>query len=75
MDTTLTVVLGIVAMLLPIVVGRLVWKRFDQYFGKNDEAYMDTLEYFLKKLGFTILVAFIVLWMGMSLVFSGSPTY
>ena len=43
MDTTLTVVLGIVAMLLPLVVGRLVWKRFDQYFGRNDEAYMDTL--------------------------------
>jgi hypothetical protein len=53
----------------------LVWKRFDQYFGRNDEAYMDTLEYFLKKLGFTILVAFILLWIGISLVFSGSPNY
>ncbi len=73
MDNTLTVVLGIVAMLLPLVAGRLVWKRFDQYFGRNDEAYMDTLEYFLKKLGFTILVAFILLWIGISLVFSGSP--
>ena len=75
MDTTLTVVLGIVAMLLPLVVGRLVWKRFDQYFGRNDEAYMDTLGYFLKKLGLTILIAFILLWIGISFVFSGSPNY
>jgi hypothetical protein len=75
MDTTFTVVLGIIAMLLPLFVGRLVWKRFDQYFGRNDQAYMDTLEYFLKKLGGTILVAFIILWIGMSLVFSGSPNY
>jgi hypothetical protein len=75
MDTTLTVVLGIVAMLLPLVVARLVWKRFDQYFGRNDEAYMDTLGYFLKKLGFTILIAFILLWIGISFVFSGSPNY
>jgi hypothetical protein len=73
MDSTFTVALGIAAMLLPLVVGRLVWKRFNQYFGRNDEAYMNTLEYFLKKLGFTILVAFIVLWIGISLVFSGSP--
>ena len=72
MDSTFTVVLGIVAILLPLVVGRLVWKCFDQYFGRNDEAYMDTLEYFLKKLGFTILIAFILLWIGVSLVFSGS---
>jgi cytochrome b subunit of formate dehydrogenase len=75
MDTTLTVVLGIVAMLLPLVVGRLVWKRFDQYFGRSDEAYMDTLEYFLKKISFTILIAFILLWIGISFVFSGSPNY
>ena len=75
MDTTLTVVLGIVAMLLPLVVGRLVWKRFDHYFGRNDEVYMDSLEYFLKKIGFTILIAFILLWIGISLVFSGSPNY
>lgn len=75
MDTTFTVLLGIVAMLLPLVVGRLVWKRFDQYFGRNDEVYMDSLEYFLKKIGFTILVAFILLWIGISLVFSGSPNY
>jgi hypothetical protein len=72
MDNTFTIIFGIVAMLLPLVVGRLVWKRFDQYFGRNDEAYMDTLEYFLKKTGFTILVAFILLWIGISLVFSGS---
>ena len=75
MDTTVTVVLGIVAMLLPLVAGRLVWKRFDQYFSHNDEAYMDTLEYFLKKLGFTILVVFILLWIGISLVFSGSANH
>ena len=74
MDNTLTVILGIVTMLLPLVVGRLVWKRFDQYFGRGDEAYMDSLEYFLKKIGLTILVAFILLWIGMSLVFSGSAT-
>jgi hypothetical protein len=72
MDTTLTVVLGIVSMLLPLVVGRLVWKRFDGWFGRNDEAYMDSLEYFLKKIGFTILIAFILLWLGMGLVFNGS---
>ena len=72
MNTTLTVVLGIVAMLLPFIAGRLVWKRFDQHFGKNDEAYMDTLNYFLKKLGLTALVTFIVLWIGMGLVFNGN---
>ena len=72
MDTTLTVILGIVAMLLPLVVGRLVWKRFDGWFGRNDEAYMDSLEYFLKKIGFTILIAFILLWICMTLVFSGN---
>jgi hypothetical protein len=72
MDNTFTIIFGIVAMIFPLVVGRLVWKRFDRYFGRNDEAYMDTLEYFLKKLGLTILVAFILLWIGISLVFSGS---
>ena len=72
MGTTLTVVLSIVAMLLPLVVGRLAWKRFDSWFGRNDEAYMDSLEYFLKKIGFTILVAFILLWLGMGLVFNGN---
>jgi len=72
MDTTLTVVLGIVGMLLPLVVGRLVWKRFDGWFGRNDEAYMDSLEYFLKKIGFTILITFILLWVCMALVFSSN---
>jgi len=75
MDTTFTILFGIVAILLPLVVARLVWKRFDQYFGRNDEAYMDSLEYFLKKLGVTILVAFVLLWLGMTLVFNGSPNY
>lgn len=73
MDSTLTVVLGIIAMLLPLVVGRLIWKRFDQYFGRNDEAYMDTLGYFLKKLSLTILIAFILLWIGIGLILSRSP--
>ena len=73
MDNTLTVVFGIVAMLLPLVVGRLVWKRFDRYFGRNDEAYMDSLDFYLKKLGATILVAFVLLWIGISLVITGNP--
>jgi hypothetical protein len=30
---------------------------------------MDSLEFFLKKIGLTALVALIVLWLGMSLVF------
>lgn len=72
MDSTLTVILGIVAMLLPLVVGRFVWKRFDQWFGRNDEVYMDSLEYFLKKIGITVLVTFVILWLGMSLVFSSN---
>ena len=75
MDTTFTILFGIAAILLPLVVARLVWKRFDQYFGRNDEAYMDSLEYLLKKLGITILVAFVLLWLGMTLVFNGSPNY
>jgi hypothetical protein len=74
MNNTLTVIFGIVAMLLPLVVGRLLWKRFDSYFGRGDEAYMDSLEYFLKKIGSTILVAFVILWAGMSLVFTGSAS-
>ena len=74
MDNTLTVILGIVAILLPLVVGRLFWKRFDHYFGKGDEVYMDTLGYLIKKIGLTILVAFIILWIGISLVFNGSAS-
>ena len=72
MDTTLTVILGIVAMLLPLFVGRYVWKGFDGLFGKNDEIYMDSLGYFLKKIGLTILVAFILLWIGIGLGFNGN---
>lgn len=74
MNTTTTVILGIFAMLLPLAVGRLVWKRFDGWFGRNDEVHLDSLEYFLKKIGFTVLIAFILLWLGMSLVFSGNGT-
>ena len=74
MNNTLTIIFGIVAILFPLVIGRLVWKRFDRWFGRNDEAYMDTLEYFLKKIGLTILVAFILLWLGMGLVFNGSSS-
>ena len=69
MGNTLTIIIGIIAILLPIMAGRLVWKCFDRYFGRNDEAYMDSLEFFLKKIGLTALVALIVLWVGMSLVF------
>ena len=72
MDNSLTVIYGIIAMLLPLLVGRVVWKRFDTYFGKNDQAYMDTLAYFIKKIGCTVLVAFIILWLGMAMVFNGS---
>ena len=72
MNTTLTVVLGIVAIIFPFIVGRIVWKRYNQHFGKNDEVYMDTLSYFLKKLGLTALATFIALWIGMSLVFNGN---
>ena len=72
MSNTFTIIFGIIAMLLPLVVGRIYWKKFDHYFGRGDEVYMDTLEYFLKKIGSTILIAFIILWIGMSLVFSGS---
>jgi len=69
MDNSLTIIFGMIAIVLPILAGRLVWKRFDGYFGRNDEAYMDSLEFFLKKIGLTALAALIVLWLGMSLVF------
>jgi len=69
MDNSLTIIFGMIAIVLPILAGRLVWKRFDRYFGRNDEAYMDSLEFFLKKIGLTALVALIVLWLGISLVF------
>ena len=74
MSNTFTIIFGIIAMLLPLVIGRLFWKRFDHYFGRGDEAYMDTLEYFLKKIGSTILIAFIILWIGMSIVFNTSAS-
>jgi len=70
MNNSLTIIFGMIAIVLPILAGRLVWKRFDRYFSRNDEAYMDSLEFFLKKIGLTALVALIVLWLGMSLVFS-----
>jgi hypothetical protein len=31
---------------------------------------MESLNYFIKKISLTVLVAFIVLWIGMSLVFT-----
>jgi hypothetical protein len=74
MSSTFTIIFGIIAILLPLVVGRLFWKRFDHYFGRADAVYMDSLEYFLKKIGSTILIAFIILWIGMSLVFNGSAS-
>jgi hypothetical protein len=74
MSSTFTIIFGIIAILLPLVVGRLFWKRFDHYFGRGDTVYMDSLEYFLKKIGSTILIAFIILWIGMSLVFNGSAS-
>ncbi|WP_114689338.1 hypothetical protein [Polynucleobacter necessarius] len=60
MDSTLTVILGIVAILLPLVVVRLFWKHFDHYFGRGNEAYMDSLEHLLKKSDLTVLVAFAI---------------
>jgi hypothetical protein len=74
MSSTLTIIFGIIAILLPLVIGRLFWKRFDHYFGRGDAVYMDSLEYFLKKIGSTILIAFIILWIGMSLVFNSSAS-
>ena len=70
MNNSLTIIFGMIAIVLPILAGRLVWKRFDRYFSRNDEAYMDSLEFFLKKIGLTALAALIFLWLGMSLVFS-----
>lgn len=72
MEEYQTILFGIIAIVAPLLIGRMVWKRFDRYFGRSDEAYMNTLDYFLKKLGLTILVAFIVLWFGMTLVINNS---
>ncbi|OYY59099.1 MAG: hypothetical protein B7X83_02195 [Polynucleobacter sp. 17-46-58] len=66
----MTIIFGILAILLPLLVASLIWKHFDHYFGRNDEVYINSLEYFLKKLGATLLSAFALLWIGMSLVFS-----
>ena len=55
MNDSTTIVMGIIAMLLPVIAGRLVWRHFDQYCGRNDDAYQDTLPYFLKKIGATAL--------------------
>jgi len=69
MDNSKTLIMGIIAILLPIFVGRFLWKKFDGFFGKNNQEYMNTLEFFLKKLGATILIAFVFLWIGLSIVF------
>ena len=69
MNDSTTIVMGIIAMLLPVIAGRLVWRRFDQYFGRNNETYQDTLPYFLKKIGTIALIAFVLLWIGMGVVF------
>jgi len=73
MNDSTTIVMGIIAMLLPVIAGRLVWRHFDQYCGRNDEAYQDTLPYFLKKIGTTALTAFVILWIGISLTFNLAP--
>ena len=72
MEDYQTIIFGIIAIITPLLVGRIFWRRFDRYFGKENAEYMNTLEYFLKKLGFTILLAFIVLWLGITLVFNTS---
>jgi preprotein translocase subunit SecG len=69
-ENAMTIILGILAILLPALVASLMWKHFDRYFGRNDESYLNSLEYFLKKLSVTLIAAFIILWIGMSLVFS-----
>ncbi len=73
MNDSTTIVMGIIAMMLPVIAGRLVWRHFDQYCGRNDEAYQDTLPYFLKKIGATALTAFVILWIGISLTFNLAP--
>ena len=69
MGQTTTILFGIAAILIPVLAGRFTWKNFDHYFGKNDPEYMNTLEFFLKKIGCTIFVAFVLLWIGLSIVF------
>ena len=65
----LTVFLGALFMVLPVIAGRYMWKNYDRYFGRNDPAYMDTLSYFVKKLGLSLLVIFLVLTLGMVFIF------
>ncbi len=66
----MAIIFGILAILLPVLVGSMVWEHFDHYCGRDDEVYINSLEHFLKKLGATLLSAFALLWIGMSLVFS-----
>lgn len=66
----MTIIFEILAILIPVLVGSLVWKHFDRYCGRDDEAYINSLEYFLKKLGATLLSGFALLWIGIALVFS-----
>ena len=65
----LTVFLGALFMVLPVIAGRFMWKNYDRYFGRNDPVYMDTLTYFVKKLGLSLLVIFVVLSLGMVFIF------
>jgi len=65
----LTVFLGALFMVLPVIAGRFMWKNYDRYFGRNDPIYMDTLAYFVKKLGLSLLVIFAVLTLGMVFIF------
>ena len=69
LENTTTIIFGMIAIVLPLLGGRLVWKRYDHYFGHQDPAYQETLSYFLKKLGATALVTFVLLWIGISIVF------
>ena len=69
-ENSMTIIFGILAILLPVLVGSMVWKHFDRCCSRNDEVYINSLEHFLKKLGATLLSTFALLWIGMSLVFS-----
>jgi hypothetical protein len=66
----MAIILGILAILLPLLAACLIWKYFDNFCDRNDETYMNSLGYFLKKLSASIVIAFIVLWIGMGIVFS-----
>ncbi|WP_114652048.1 hypothetical protein [Polynucleobacter necessarius] len=66
----MTIIFGILAILIPVLVGSMVWKHFDRYCGRDDEAYINSLEHFLKKPSVTLLCGFALLWIGMALVFS-----